>query len=229
MKINAITVCVNYADYLANSISRWKQGTDALVVVTTPEDEKTIDLCEKNSVFVHTTNIFTANGATFNKGAALVEAIERSEIFAPFMYAEWCLFFDSDIVPPEGWRDKVEAFRPTPGYLYGAHRFEQSTFKVYPDGELAGYFAMAHVSDPNMHRRPLLQTDWLHAGGYDSEFQARWHRPVPYDRRVWFNNFTVMHQGEPGRNWWGRAHPELMDAMNERRARKPGFDEERIK
>lgn len=218
MKLHAVTVCVNYADYLSRSLDRWAAAP--VLVVTTPADTETQDLCHRHGVPVHTTNVFYASGAKFNKGAAIVEAIE-SRICIDCI--DWLLLFDSDIIPPANWLDQVKGANLRLGDLYGAPRTTEAG-ELIDDGELAGYFHLFHTSDPNAKRRPLLDTHWYHAGNYDSEFIKRW----DIDNRVLLP-FSVIHLGERGRNWCGRGQADDMRQLHEERARRGGYGHETIK
>jgi hypothetical protein len=69
--ILGITTCVNYAQYLREGLSRWKEGCDPLIVLTSPKDEETQKLCASTCTTCHITDKFYEGGALFNKGAAL--------------------------------------------------------------------------------------------------------------------------------------------------------------
>lgn len=213
MKISGLTVCVDYADLLQNSLSRWCRGLDRLIIVTTPTDEATLDLCRRWGIPSHQTDAFYRDGAAFNKGLAISEAVEQCN-----WLEDWQLLFDADIVPPENWRQIVEVARPEPGFIYGAVRQLESGERFSDRSEIPGYFQLFHASDKNSQRKPLLDTTWRHAGGMDSEFHQRW----PHNRKRWLD-MTLIHQGEPGMNWHGRGNYEATARMLMERIRCKGI------
>lgn len=202
MKITGLVVCVDYADLLERGLSRWRDGLDKLLVVTRPRDIQTQELCRAAGVGFHVTDAFNFSGSVFNKAAALSEAIEA------LAWEGWFLNFDADVVPPENWRERLEAEKVDRGYLHGCHRLNERGAPMR-DGEMAGYFHLWHTSDERVQRRPLWDVRWRHAGGYDSEFAFRWGS----DNWRWLP-FLVTHLGDCGSNWWGRgnqdAHREMM-------------------
>lgn len=221
MKISGLTVCVSYADYLAKSIDRWVTGLDSLLVVSTPTDSETFNLCQFHKCSLYQTEVFYQNGAVFNKGAAISEAVEACN-----WLDDWNLIFDADIIPLPHWRGIVETSGIQPGNLYGAKRvMEDGSDNRHDYFELPGYFQLFHASDPNVQRKPLLDCGWVHAGGYDSEFQGRW--PGSRKHRL---PMTLIHQGQTGRNWWGRGNEAAMDAMlAERQKRRKLAENERMR
>jgi hypothetical protein len=209
MRISGLTVCVAYSDLLAKGWQAWVDGLERILVVTSPKDEATINLCQCWGIEYYPTNAFYENGAVFNKGAAISEAVETSH-----WLDDWQLLFDADIIPHKGWRAIVETSGIQAGNLYGAKRRYEDGRDIW-DGELAGFFQLFHASDPNVQqRKPLLDCGWTHAGGYDSEFQSRW----PHSHRLYLP-LTVTHQGEPRQNWWGRGNIDAMRSMDEERAK----------
>ncbi len=68
------------------------------------------------------------------------------------------------------------------------------------DTEWAGYSQIFHATDPALGNPPWHHTGYVHAGIADSEFQAKW-KPNLKIRP----NFEVLHLGEAGVNWAGRA------------------------
>lgn len=211
MKLRGLTVCVDYSDLLIVGAKAWAEGLDDWIIITTPDDEATQALATYLGVTQHQTVTFYQDGAVFNKAAAM------SEVYAMSHWPGWWVFIDADLVPPRDWRACVEAAEPKLGTLYGCPRRLENG-QLYAEGELAGYFQLFHAYDPHAQRRPLLDCTWQHAGGYDSEFQARWQ-----DRRVWIPGLEVMHLGEPGRNWWRRGNAARMDEMLHDRRRHGGI------
>lgn len=205
MFIAGVTVSVDYADILAQGLETWRDGLDFLMVVTTHRDQETARLCERAGVHYLATEAFYRGDAVFNKGLALSEVLGPALGAHPFH--DWILGFDADIVPPVGWRHQVDTAALEPGNLYGVTRRLQNG-QTYPEAEIAGFFQLWHTSDPQVARRPLYETTWRHAGGYDSEFQGRWGQG-----KRWRLPFEVEHVGVPGTNWWGRGNVRAMADM----------------
>lgn len=213
MKISAITICVDYADHLDRSLHLWHAGADELLVVTTPADIATIELCDSQGVAHLETNVFYERGAMFNKAGALNEGLRLMD------KPDWILFFDADIEPEVYWRGHVENENPKPGNLYGARRYRKDGQREF-DPRICGWFMLAHSSDPNCG--PFIE--YTNASGYDTEFERRW----PEDRRAWMESLRLIHHGEPGQNWCGRGNVRGMLQLNAERRRLRGFEHERI-
>jgi hypothetical protein len=72
-----LTVCVDYGDLLAVTLPRNARGFERVVVATTEADRATLDIvADVPNAVAFTTDAFTRDGATFNKGLAIEEAIE---------------------------------------------------------------------------------------------------------------------------------------------------------
>lgn len=230
MNLRGLVVCVNYVDLLSRSLDLWHTGLDRLIVVTSPNDEATRLLCDRFNVETHITDIFYVNGAKFNKGAALSEAIVKTGLRND---ADWLMTFDADIVPPENWRVHVERSNPIPGKLYGAYRYWQpenasplqlDMTKRMPQSWVLGFFTMFHNTDRNVGN-PVFDLHWPHAGSYDTEFTNRWSKTD----QIILKNVPMIHQGEERMNWCGRGHPELLRVILEERRRRGGsWTHERI-
>lgn len=218
-RVTAITVCVDYSHWLANGLPRW-QRAGRVLVVTAKRDRDTQQLLEgRPGVLQHLTNVFWAHGADFNKGAAIAEAFDTLDPAS----LDWVLFFDADIVPPEDWVERVAAARPRPGLLHGARRFDNLGREIGDPG-LAGFFHLAHASDPNMLVRPIVDTHWRHAGNYDSTFQDRW----PKQSHVLIPDLRLVHLGDTGRNWCGLGHDSRVVELHKERKRRKGWRHETI-
>lgn len=216
--MSGLTVSVDYADYLEQTLPRWAGHFDRLVVVTTARDAQTRALCARTDVESHTTDAFYKPGAVFNKSGALDEGVA---VLDP---AEWLLVFDADILPPEGWREQLDHASLSPGHLYYVPRQDHHG-QTLPDPariELAGFFILFHMSDPVLRTRPLFG-DWHNASGYDTVFSQRW-RPDKWRRLP----FTVTHLGDTRRHWCGRDNAAGMREIAERREQLRSFRHERL-
>lgn len=218
MRIAATLVCVDYAQPLSRSLAAWRDGLDQLVVVTTPGDAATLDLCRREGVHAHRSLAIDRDGAVFNKAAMLEEGLAA---VAP---TDWVLLLDADVEPRAGWRPAVErmvAERGGAGRLYGATRVEEDGSPI-ADDPCAGYFMLWHAADPAARERPLLGS-WRSAAGYDTALAARWH---PSHREVL--PLGLVHRGPRGRNWCGVGRGGAMAALRADRLRAGGWAHERL-
>lgn len=220
MDIVGWTVCVGYSQELQACIEQQLEGLSKLVVVTTPDDHHTRDLCASYPGHVHrfATDVFYRNGAHFNKGLALDTATEQLGI-GP----DWNLLIDADIQPLKGWRAALEAQDLGSGNVYGMRRAQKKLPQIMlPDQQPAGYWMLWHCDDEHTAEKPLF-TSWQHAGCFDSVFVERW----PKRMQRWLDGY-VFHLGEPGKNWCGVGRQDLMTEVMRERAKRGGWQHERV-
>ena len=205
--IRGVVVCSNYADLLAITLPRNMKHLDECVVVTTPEDNETKDLCAMiPNVRVFETDAFTRFGARFNKGLAIEEGFD-------FLGRHgWILIWDADIIFPDDMSEQVKVEDLNPQMMYGAPRlilkdptqwtpdYDWNTAKRTLDRCYPGFFQLFHASDPHIAELPWYDVTFNNAGGGDGYFDTRW---------LWAEKmkfpFTVLHLGERDANWFGRA------------------------
>lgn len=213
--LRAFSVCVDYWDYLDVCATYNRHHFSEWVVVTAPHDYMTRDVCHDHDIKTHTTDAFYRNGAHFNKWLALEEAMNL------FGRDGWLVLLDVDVL----WPRVLPEFPLEVGKLYSPFRRMKTHVgdmikggEVYfPDekewinypvhrniGEHAGYTQIFHGSDPVLGPAPWHGVDWTHAGSADSFFQRKW-SPGNKVRPP----FEVLHLGESGQNWYGRATPYL--------------------
>lgn len=199
-------VSVNYEDILAVTLPYNRHHFHEVMVVTCYGDAS-IDIARANRAEVYVTDAFTRDGAYFNKWAALEEGLD---VYG--RHGELCIM-DADVL----WPKEIPPYERKVGFLYSPLRYmlpsgrpipdesEWSKYPIHPNTrEWAGFTQIFHADDPHLPNPPWHQTDWVHAGGADSFFQLLW--PPEYKIRCPFN---VLHLGEAGLNWYGRATPYL--------------------
>jgi hypothetical protein len=209
-----LTVCVDYGDLLAVTLPRNARGFERVVVATTEADRATLDIvADVPNAVAFTTDAFTRDGATFNKGLAIEEAIE----FFGRESLGWLCCFDADILMPP----KLPLPQLATSVLYAPRARVLPDATRWPDyedpatwpslgryddgGEFAGLFLLFNSHAPHLAgKRYWFGTAWEHAGGYDSQFWGEW----PAEKRVRMD-WDVLHLGEPGKNWYGRTTPTL--------------------
>jgi len=215
VKIHGLVVSVNYADLLEKGIALWMNGLESLTVVTDLEDDNAVVLAQKHGAKVFRTGVFTERGASFNKGAAMTQAV------ATMPREDWWLIFDADIVPPADWKPQLEAANPQPGFLYGCWRYDERGIKLHDDVHGYGFFQLVHTSDPLAQVDPFYDTHWLHGGNSDSYFMLRWRNEGKLAPVL---PLKLIHPGGKSENWWGRGkHQEFEQMQRERMRRGGGF------
>lgn len=250
--MNAITICVNFGDLLAVTLPRNAIHFDRVLVVSDHADEETASVVASvSNAKLLKTNAFYQDGARLNKGAAMESGLDL------LGRTGWLCILDADtVLPPDAPLD--DAFRHTgsgwlePGNLYCPQRrmlydvtlaqhfglIDWNALPLHADEEWAGYCQIFHAADPVLAgRKNWYGVDWSHAGGCDSDFQMLWSR-----KKKLRPPFEVVHIGQDGQNWCGRATQRvdgtmprgadenaaaMRRLMEERRARR-GAGHERI-
>ena len=116
MKIEAVTVSVNYSDYLSKCISN-KEKLDRWIIVTHEQDIKCINLCKSNNIEYVLCDDFYTNGAIFAKGRGInfgLNFLDRTN---------WLLYIDSDILLPDDFRDILKKYLKDKKSLYWSKRY----------------------------------------------------------------------------------------------------------
>ncbi len=116
-KLEAVTVCVGYADFLAETVKYNAQHFDRWIIVTTPEDKATIELCRRFNLECVQTKEFSRGGPRpFNKGRGIALGMNFLSTNS------WVLHLDADIVLPARFRQMLEVAHLDPENLYGCDR-----------------------------------------------------------------------------------------------------------
>lgn len=219
--INGLVTCVNYADFLELGIKRWISGLHTLTIVTDTKDHATRDLARRYGCRVAATDLFYADGATFNKGRAMEWA--RKYVM---QWSDWILLFDADIVPQTEWKEVLDNNYLVMGSLYGTTRYDcqspkdiDKSKKPMPhDVPGVGFFQLFHSEDPIVKPLPVIPTEWVHAGNYDNELMDKWRKKrIPIQRVP----VSLYHVGERD-NWWGRGNKDAFRTMQLQRQQRGG-------
>ena len=92
-----ITVSVNFADRLANTLTHNSRLLDQIYVVTDPTDSPTMDIAAGFGATVVLSDVSRARGAKFNKAGLIRAAQERVHAAHP---KAWFVYFDADTQLP---------------------------------------------------------------------------------------------------------------------------------
>jgi hypothetical protein len=218
--MRAITACVQYDDYLKYALPTWLPYFDAVIVVTQHDDEATINMVLDMSfkldfpVDLHFTSAFTDNGAVFNRGAAIEEALDAAGRHG------WICHMDADIImPPElEWSESLLEC----GNLYGMQRrllkeptrqelsgivngsLDHKQYPVRTEKMIYGYFQLFHGEDKRLGKPPWYSPKWIHCAHCDLDFAKKW----PATSRRWLIG-ELLHLGPRRQNLMGRVTERL--------------------
>jgi hypothetical protein len=211
--LSAITVSVNYRDYLARILEN-RAHFDEWIIVTTPDDLETQDLCARHDLKCLVTEVFYSKGASFNKAKGLNLALQEVNP------GNWIVSLDSDILLPRDFRKRLDEEFLDPHLLYGLEgrcicRDPKTLATLKATGAwdalvleehpwILGYFQMFHPE--NRYARKFDEMVSSNASAYDDQFAKdfgpkNWH----------FLEMTALHLGEVYTNWNGRSVSEIED------------------
>jgi hypothetical protein len=230
IKLEAVTVCINYSDFLRFTLPHNKKFIDNYVVVTSQEDKLTQKLCKDNNikcVKIKKDKLIEldSKGLAINKG---LEQLDRDG---------WVLHLDGDIWLPPLTRTILNNFPLQEDCIYGTDRFmcesyeewmkfldeegykdihyewvflDTAKFKIgprmiqyYGDGYWPiGFFQLWHPNGSGVHDYPNSKV------GYDRDdvlHMKRWAK----GKRIFIPDLIPIHlsseKHEKGQNWMGRS------------------------
>lgn len=123
----AVVVCVDYGDFLAESLPLNLPHFDRVVVVTTASDHVTRQVCRNWSVECVLTDAFYEKGELFNKGAGINSAIGHLRCTG------WILQLDADIVLPVTFRNMLAKSALHRSRIYGCERANVKSWAKWRD------------------------------------------------------------------------------------------------
>ena len=124
MRIEAVTVCVQYSDFLAWTLAWNKHQFDNWIVVTDSKDTATQQVCAYHHVRCIATDAFYDNDMAFNKGAGINAGL------AALRGDDWVIHIDADIALPPRAREMFEQRASLdPMSIYGIDRIMCQNFE----------------------------------------------------------------------------------------------------
>ena len=210
-KIQAVTVSVNYADYL-ECIAPNRVHFDRWIVVTEESDRRTREVCARHGMDVVFSRRLREGGAVFNKAAALNEGLGALDPDA------WAAVLDSDILLPPDFRARLDRQKLNPHWLYGlaGRRICETSAEFAalarqaPWGDnlthatfIIGYFNLFHPATSGARYPEDVSDD---ASTYDLCFSDQF----PAARRHYLP-FVCLHAGSATENWRGRKSDPFLN------------------
>ena len=228
-RFEAVTVCLNYADFLEHSIRANQSHFDDWVVVTSKEDRDTLVVCERHGVRAVFCPHFKKNSSSFNKALAINLGL------AHLKCSDWMVHLDADTILPRNFRGLIENIEPRKDCIYGVNRVhcpsweewqrflsetntDQKHYFIHPPGgwkigtrlshfDYGGYVPIGFFQMWNREAR-ITRYPTIQDGGAehtDVLHALQWERP----NRVLIPEIIAIHlESEPGpmgANWNGRT------------------------
>lgn len=137
MRIEAISVCVSYDDFLDVAARHNRGMFDRWIVATTPQDSKTKEVCRKWGLELFLTDEANRDGQ-FRKGW-MIQRAQR------LLSADsWRCHVDADIVLPTNFRNSLDAADLDPKKIYGCDRVCVKSWNQWQDLLKSGYLGHQH-------------------------------------------------------------------------------------
>jgi hypothetical protein len=137
VRIAAIIISVDYGDLLAWTLRENRHHFDRLVVVTTPRDSRTRQVCDHYYVRCELTSDFyrSVDGrvdlTAFNKAAGINHGLRQLMQERPPDRDDWYVHLDADIVLPPRARELMHKASLDPRCIYGIDRMMCPSFDDY--------------------------------------------------------------------------------------------------
>lgn len=238
MHLEAVTVCVGYADYLRETAPLNKHHFDRWVIVTSPRDRETLDLCHELSLTCLITDDFTRDQSQFNKGRGIQRGINNISC------KDWVVHIDADVALPHDFPHALKMAHLDPSCIYGCDRMMVWGWDAWQAVKASGYRQHGRHCYVLPHDRYVIGARWAsptdgyapigffqlwHGGasikkGFHQKPYPHWHSgaarsdvqfALQWDRRqrVLIPELLVWHletaKAPIGGNWAGRTTPRF--------------------
>jgi mannosyltransferase OCH1-like enzyme len=130
MRINCVMVCRHFDDFLDVSLTTTTSQFDEVIVVTSPNDAASADVCERHGAQCVPCDALTEDG--FDKGAAVNAGL------AAVSRPDWVLLTDADVLYPMGFARALRSKFVDPVMFYWAERIDLQAVDPAADDHAAG-------------------------------------------------------------------------------------------
>lgn len=188
MNLEAVTVCVNYADFLAAVAPHNIPILNRWVIVTTDDDPATREVCRRFGLECLTTNEHKRDGE-FSKGRLVERGLQHLSADG------WRIHMDADIVLPFQTRRLLEIAHLDEKKIYGADRVMIQSWAQWMRFKNSGWLTLANHCAVNFPAGIQVGTRWADtSSGYcPIGFFQLWHSDVDLWRGVRARRYPVAH------------------------------------
>jgi hypothetical protein len=158
MNIEAVTVCVGYADFLAQT-AKWNAGLfDHWTIITEPRDHDTREVCRRFNLRTLMSEDGKLSG-DFAKGRMIERALQHTAAEG------WRLHLDADIALPHCFRQRLLAAQLQKDTIYGVDRVMLKSYPAWVKLQASGYLQGGQFDyhcRTNIPEGSVLGTRWCH-------------------------------------------------------------------
>jgi hypothetical protein len=141
--IEAVTCSVGYGDFLSAVIPHNAPLFDKWIIVTSPEDKETRNLCRKHGLECLITEDGTAQAGEFRKGRMIERGLQHLSSNA------WRIHIDADIVLPSKTRQLLEMAELSKEMIYGCDRAMIPNWNEWVAFQATGWLQSNHFQYQN--------------------------------------------------------------------------------
>jgi hypothetical protein len=192
MKIEAVTVCVGYDDFLKQAAKYNVPLFDRWVVITEERDDKTREVCRQFNLDCVISDEATMKTGHFMKGRLIERALQH------LSHDGWRVHIDADMVLPHRFRHHIETAHLDPACVYGVDRILVKSWDEWIKIQTMGYLIGGQYDYHNRVTFPegfAIGSRWAHpAMGYVplGAFQM-WHSTTDIWRGVRIKPYPHLH------------------------------------
>lgn len=230
MKIEAVTVCINYADFLVETIKTNLGLFDTWIVITEPKDLATREVCRRFNIRTILSEDGKQPGEEFSKGRLVERCLKHLSADG------WRLHIDADIALAHNFRHALKMAHLQQDMIYGIDRVMVKSWEQWQALLATGYL---NGNQYDFHARlrfpPGIEvgTRWCHPqfGYIPIGFFQLWHSSEDEWRGIRVKPYPMFH-GKASRTdvqhgfQWDRKKraliPEIIGVHLESQAAKLG-------
>lgn len=179
LRLEVVTVCKGFDDFLAVTLPKNIQQVDNYIVVTDHSDKKTQAVARDNGATCVQTDLFRKNKRSFNKGAAINAGFDY------FQWNGWRLHLDADILLPSSFRRMLFNHSHLERHcLYGADRVnvigDEPIASLLKQDRQHKYRLLLKASQGEPAHRLICSLRGYLPCGYFQLWNASTQKPYPY-------------------------------------------------
>lgn len=189
MFLEAVSVCVQYSDILSHTAPRIRPLFDRWIIVTTPDDEGTREVCRKHNIDCIFTDTFYEGGDEFNKAKGINLGLERLN------KRDWVCHIDADIVLPPDTRQFLSAASLRKDTIYGIDRVMLKSWEDWQKFLSSGYLQHDYHARCNFPKGFEVGARWVspHYGFCPIGFFQLWHGPETLYKGIASRRYPDVH------------------------------------